>query len=137
MDLSRRRFSSRPCPAPGGPQNHSPVSAHEWRALQDILGLDLLIRLLGISQSSARRYLSGARATPDTIAARLHFLALVVGDLAGAYNEFGVRGWFARRRERLDGKAPAQALGEAWSPEDDAPQRIRDLARSLASSPAT
>ena len=87
-------------------------------------------------QSSARCYLSGARATPDMIAARVHFLAFVVGDLAGAYDDFGVRGWFGRRRERLNGKTPAQALGEAWTPEDEAPQRIRDLARSLASSPA-
>ena len=117
--------------------DQSPAPAHEWRALQDILGLELLTRLLGISQSSARRYLSGTRATPDTIAARLHFLAFVVGDLAGAYNDIGVRRWFDRRRERLDGKTPAQALGDVWSPEDGAPQRIRDLARSLASSPAT
>ena len=117
--------------------DQSPAPAHEWRALQDVLGLELLIRLLRISQSSARRYLSGSRATPDTIAARLHFLAFVVGDLAGAYNDIGLRRWFDRRRERLNGKTPAQALGDAWSPEDGAPQRIRELARSLASSPAT
>ena len=41
--------------------DQSPAPAHEWRALQEVLGLDLLIRLLGISQSSARRYLSGSR----------------------------------------------------------------------------
>ena len=128
--------------------DQSPAPAHEWRTVQDVLGLELLTRLLKISQSSARRYLSGTRAapvphpcrtraTPDTIAARLHFLAFVVGDLAGAYNDTGVRRWFDRRRERLDGKTPAQALGDAWSPEDGAPQRIRELARSLASSPAT
>ncbi len=117
--------------------DQSPAPAYEWCALQDVLGLELLTRLLGISQSSARRYLSGARTTPDTIAARLHFLAFVVGDLAGAYNDIGVRRWFDRRRDRLDGKTPAQALGDAWTPEDEAPQRIRNLARSLASSPAT
>ena len=117
--------------------DQSPTPAHEWRTLQDILGLELLTRLLAISLSSARRYLSGTRATPDTVAARLHFLAFVVGDLAGAYNDIGVRRWFDRRRERLDGKTPAQALGDAWSPEDSAPQRIRELARSLLSSPAT
>ena len=117
--------------------DQSPAPAHEWRTLQDVLGLELLARLLKISQSSARRYLSGTRATPDTVAARLHFLAFVVGDLAGAYNDIGVRRWFDRRRERLDGKTPAQALGDAWSPEDGAPQRIREVARSLASSPAT
>ena len=117
--------------------DQSPAPAHEWRTLQGVLGIDLLTRLLRISPSSARRYLSGTRPTPDTIAARLHFLAFVVGDLAGAYNDIGVRRWFDRRRERLDGTTPAQALGDAWSPEDDTPQRIRDLARSLAASPAT
>ena len=117
--------------------DQSPAPAHEWRALQDVLGLELLTRLLKISQSSARRYLSGTRATPDTIAARLHFLAFLVGDLAGAYNEIGIRRWFDRRRELLDGKTPVQALGDAWSPEDGGPQQIRDLTRSLASSPAT
>ena len=117
--------------------DQSPAPAHEWRALQNVLGVDLLIRLLGISRSSARRYISGGRSTPDTIAARLHFLAFVVGDLAGAYNDIGVRRWFDRPRERLDGRTPAQALGGEWSPEDDAPGRVRKLARALASSPAT
>lgn len=117
--------------------DQSPAPAHEWRALQGVLGVDLLTRLLGISQSSARRYISGSRSTPDRIADRLHFLAFVVGDLAGAYNDIGVRRWFDRPRERLEGRTPAQALGGEWSPGDDAPGRVRELARALASSPAT
>ena len=117
--------------------DHSPAPAHEWRALQDILGLDLLTRLLGISQSSARRYISASRSTPDTIAGRLHFLAFVVGYLAGAYNDIGVRRWFDRRRERLNGNTPAEELDSEWSPGDDAPQRVRELAQALLSSPAT
>ena len=99
--------------------------------------MDLLTRLLGISQSSARRYISGGRSTPDRIADLLHFLAFVVGDLAGAYNDIGVRRWFDRPRERLEGRTPAQALGDEWSPGDEAPRRVRALARALASSPAT
>ena len=117
--------------------DQSPAPAHEWRALQHVLGLELLARLLGISPSSARRYLSGSRATPDTVAARLHFLAFVVGDLAGAYNDIGVRRWFDRPRRRLDGSSPAETLGERWSPDDEAPRRVRDLARALLSSPVT
>ena len=117
--------------------DQSPAPAHEWRALQGVLGVELLTRLLGISQSSARRYISGNRSTPDVIAARLHFLAFVVGDLAGAYNDIGVRRWFDRPRERLDGNTPAHALGDEWSPEDDGPRRVRELARALASSPAS
>ena len=117
--------------------DQSPAPAHEWRALQHVLGLELLARLLGISPSSARRYLSGSRATPDTVAARLHFLAFVVGDLAGAYNDIGVRRWFDRPRRRLGGTTPAETLGERWSPDGEDPRRVRDLARALLSSAAT
>ena len=114
----------------------SPAPEREWRILQRILGLDLLARLVGISQSSARRYLSGTRSTPDAVAARLHHLALIVGDLSGAYNDIGVRRWFDRRRVRLAGSTPAQALGDAWSPEEDGPRSVRELAGALAVSPA-
>ena len=115
----------------------SPVPNREWRAIREVLGLNLLTPLLGVSQPSARRYLSGVRRTPDPVAARLHFLALLVGDLAGTYNDIGVRRWFERPRARLDGDTPAQALGADWSPEDDGPQRVRSLARALATFPAT
>ena len=114
-----------------------PAPAHEWRALQDVLGLELLARLLGISQSSARRYLSASHSAPDSVAARLNFLAFVVGALAGAYNDVGVRRWFDRPRRRLDGSTPAETLGERWSPDDEAPRRVRELARALLSSPVT
>lgn len=114
----------------------SPIPAQEWRVLLRALGLDLLARLLGISPSSVRRYLSGTRPTPDIIAARLRFLAFVVDDLAGAYNDIGVRRWFDRRRTQLDEATPAHALGDGWSTDDDGPRRVRELARALASSPA-
>ena len=117
--------------------DQSQAPAHEWLALQDVLGVELLTRLLGISQSSARLYNSGSRPTPDTIAARLHFIAFVVGDLAGTHNDIGVRRWFDRPREWLDGDTPAQALGDEWSPGDDGPRRVRELALALMSSPAT
>ena len=116
--------------------DHSPAPAQEWRALRDALGPDLLARLLGISQSSARRYSSGSRSTPDVVAARLHFLAFVVGDLAGAYNGIGVRRWFDRKRSQLGGNTPAQTLGETWSPDDYGPRRVQELSSALRSSPA-
>ena len=119
------------------PGDRRDAPAHEWRTLQRVLGVELLASLLRISESSARRYLSGSRSTPDAIAARLHFLALVVGDLAGAYNDIGVRHRFERRRSRLDGSTPAEALGDPWSPEDEGPRCVRDLSRALLSSPAT
>ena len=117
--------------------DESPAPAYEWRTLQGTLGLDLLAKLLGISQSSVRRYLSGSRPTPDTVAARLHFLAFIVGDLAGAYNNIGVRRWFDRPRKRLNGSPPARLLAGLWSPDDEGPQRVRELARALVFSPVT
>ena len=117
--------------------DESPAPAHEWRALQGTLGLDLLAKLLSISQSSARRYVSGSRSTPDTIAARLHFLAFIVGDLSGAYNDIGVRRWFDRPRDRLDGNPPARLLAGCWLPDDEGPRQVRALAHALVSSPVT
>ena len=84
-----------------------------------------------MSASSLKRYASGERDTPDEVAARLHHVALIVGDLAGAYNEVGVRRWFERKRTALNGRAPAALLAGDWNPDDSSPQKVRELARSL------
>src|SRR5262245_4409753 len=115
----------------------SPVPQFEWRRLADVLGLDQLARLLGISPSSIRRYRSAARTTPDDVAARLHFIALVVGDLGGAYNDLGIRQWFERKRAQLGGRAPAELLTGEWSVVAPGPTRVRALAQALTASPAT
>lgn len=120
-----------------GALGESPVPATEWPALQEVLGAELLATLVGTSASSVRRYLAGARATPDAVAVRLHFLALVVADLAGAYNDIGVRRWFGRPRKRLGGSSPAQLLRGDWWPDDDGPNRVRELAASSTGSPVT
>ncbi len=117
--------------------DESPSPQHEWRSLEGIFGTERLAGLLGTSPPSVRRYQSGARVTPDFLATRLHFLATLVGDLAGAYNEIGIRRWFDRPRSLLDGKAPADVLRGDWHPEAPEAQRLRELARSLAASPAT
>jgi hypothetical protein len=109
----------------------SPVAKYEWPAVSRVLEPDQLAPLLGISVTSLRRYLSGERETPDEVAARLHHLALIVGDLGGAYNEVGIRRWFGRKRSGLGGRTPAAMLAAEWSPEDPGPQKVRDLARSL------
>ncbi len=115
----------------------SPVPKHEWRSLLGTLGLELLTQLVGVSVASARRYAGGERTTPDEVADRLHFLALVVADLAGSYNEFGIRRWFARPRPQLDGRSPSQLLRGNWRSDQPGAQRIRELARALTGSLAT
>jgi hypothetical protein len=115
----------------------SPVAKYEWPAVSRVFESDQLASLVGISVSSLRRYLSGARETPDDVAARLHHVALVAGDLAGAYNDVGVRRWFDRKRSALGGKTPAALLSGEWNPEDAGPQKVRALAQSLVGLTAT
>jgi len=115
----------------------SPSPDSEWRRLSGVFEPEQLAKLLDISAASLRRYQSNVRATPDEVAARLHFLALVTADLNGAYNEIGIRRWFQRKRTLLDGHAPEQVLRAGWAPEDAGPTRVRDLARSLTGTPAT
>jgi uncharacterized protein (DUF2384 family) len=117
----------------------SPAPPYEWKRLTSLFQSEQeeLAEILGISLSSLRRYSSKQRETPDDVAGRLHYLALVTGDLAGAYNDLGVRNWFRRKRVLLDGKAPKDLLGDDWRPGDPGPERVRALARSLAAGPAT
>jgi uncharacterized protein YbjT (DUF2867 family) len=115
----------------------SPVPDTEWPRTLQLFDRDRLAPLLGISPSSAVRYAGGERVTPDAVAARLHFIALVASDLAGAYNAIGIRRWFDRPRAALGGRAPADLLTGDWAPDDEGPVRVRELARSVVESPAT
>ena len=115
----------------------SPVPRYEWRGLARVFAPEDLAGLLSVSVSSLKRYQSGVRETPDDVAARLHFLALVVGDLAGSYNDIGIRRWFERKRTLLEGRAPASFLKRDWDPDDEGPARVRALARALVTMSAT
>jgi hypothetical protein len=115
----------------------SPVPEFEWNRLVEVVGLELLSRLLGVSASSVRRYKASARTTPGDIADRLHLLSLIVGDLSGAYNEFGIRQWFLRKRSQLAGRAPVELLKGRWKPDQPAIRKLQELAQALVSSPAT
>lgn len=115
----------------------SPSPHTEWPTLEKILGADLLSRIVGISLSSFHRYRSGERETPDKVVVRLHYLALIVGDLSGIYNEFGVRRWFDRKRTQLGNKSPSELLSGDWDPNDKGPHRVKELAHALVALPAT
>lgn len=110
----------------------SPLPDRELRELLRVLDIDDLASLLGTSAVSLRRYLAGTRSMPDVLANRTHWLALVASDLAGAYNEIGIRRWFERPRAQLGGRSPRQALGAEWDPEDPDAERVRSLASALA-----
>lgn len=115
----------------------SPVPEREWPTMRNVFGDDDLAQLLSVSASSLKRYASGERSTPDDIADRVHWLAMVVAALSGSYNEIGIRRWFERPRAQLDGRSPRQTLGSNWRSGTPNAQRVRDLAESLVSGGAT
>lgn len=112
----------------------SPLPERELRELRRTFELDQLAGLLGTSQVSLRRYLGGARKVPDPLAARAHWLALVVADLAGSYNDIGVRRWFERPRAQLDGQSPREVLGAGWTPDEGRVHAVRNMAAALVGS---
>jgi hypothetical protein len=109
----------------------SPVPASEWRRVLDTLGEDLLVDLLSVSSSSLYRYSQGERTTPDPVAQRLHFLALVVADLSGSYNDYGIRRWFARSRQALAGQSPLAVLAGGFDPSGEPALVVKRLAGEL------
>jgi len=115
----------------------SPSPKGEWPNLHSLLGTDLLSNLVGVSEASVRRYQRAERATPDDVAVRLHSVALIVADLAGGYNEFGIRRWFQRKRKALDGHSPQELLAGGWDPGDPGPEQVRHLAAQLVGAGAT
>lgn len=110
----------------------SPLPEREVPELLRVFDRDELAALAGTSSVSLGRYLSGSRAWPDDLAARIHWLALVLSDLEGAYNRFGVRRWFDRERVQLEARSPRQVLGAEWDPASPDAESVRQLAASLA-----
>lgn len=111
--------------------NASPHPAGEWLPVREMLGDDLVVRLLKVSPSSVRRYSSGERDTPDGIAWRLHIIARILGSLVGSYNEYGIRRWFERPRRALEGESPADVIIAARSEDDNHLRKVILLADEL------
>jgi hypothetical protein len=116
--------------------DESPAPASEWAPMRAVFGDEVLGDLLGIAPASLRRYAGAERATPQATAERLHWLAMVVSDLAGSYNDFGMRRWFERPRTQLGGKSPRALLGARWTPDAKAAQQVRALAAVLSGAQA-
>ncbi len=110
----------------------SPIPEKEWPKVRELLTDSLLIGMLHISEPSLRRYTQGDRQTTDPVIMKLHWLALVLGDLLGSYNEMGARNWFIRARKSFNGKTPFQMLSaKDWNPDDEEPRKIREFVKSL------
>ena len=115
----------------------SPLPETEWKPMRDVLGDDMLTKLLGISRPSVHRYATRERTTPQDVAERLHVLALIVSDLAGSYNDYGIRRWFERPRAQLRGRAPRALLKKGFRPDDQGVRQVRALAAALLGAGAT
>jgi uncharacterized protein (DUF2384 family) len=109
----------------------SPLPASEIGSLTAVLGYPRLAQLVGASDPSLRRYAAALRNTPDRVAQRIHFLALLTAILRGSFNDFGIRRWFSRPRVALDERAPADLLTGDWTPDDPDPQAAVGLAAQL------
>jgi hypothetical protein len=109
----------------------SPHPEGEWAPARELLGDELLARLMRISASSLRRYAAGDRRTPDEVAWRLHLVARLLAALVGSYNDYGIRRWFERRRSALDGVTPAELLEHAEAEDDERLERVLALAEQL------
>jgi hypothetical protein len=114
----------------------SPHPEGEWGPARELVGDELLARLLQISPSSLRRYAGGERTTPDDVAWRLHFVARLLAALIGSYNDYGIRRWFDRPRNALDGATPAELLEDAETEHDARLGRLLTLAEELTGSGA-
>jgi hypothetical protein len=110
----------------------SPLPSREIPELVRVLGWPLLVRLSSGVEVSLRRYARDERVAPDDLANRLHVLALIVADLRGGYNDFGVRRWFERPRMQLGGRRPQDILEGDWAPHAADVQGVRDLAAWVA-----
>lgn len=116
----------------GDALSESPIPARELQQLLTVEDVEQIAELTGSSPVSLRRYAAGTRRMPDELAERIHWLALVVADLSGAYNEFGIRRWFVRPRTQLAGRAPSDYLHGGWDPQSGEVESVRKLAAALA-----
>ena len=110
----------------------SPLPDRELPEVLRVLDREQVAELTGTSSVSLGRYQAGARKWPDQLAARIHWLSMVLADLAGAYNEFGSRRWFDRKRSQLGGRSPRGVLVSDWDPADPDVERVRELAAEFA-----
>ena len=114
-------------------ERRSPVPEAELPKLDVLFGNDRLASLIGVGSSSLRRYLAKDREVPDDVAGRLHLVAQVVGNLAGSYNDRGIRRWFERPRVQLDGQSPEDILKGQWGTDDPTVTCVASLAADLVS----
>jgi hypothetical protein len=98
--------------------------------LREVLGPDLLSRLLREPDPSLLAYTSG-EFIPLRIAARIEILALVTALTRGSFDATGIRAWWVRPHPRLSGASPLQLLDGDWSSDELAVELVLAAAAAL------
>jgi hypothetical protein len=102
--------------------------SREFLALRAILGDEILGSLVGVPSVSP----GSVEGPPPAPARRIMLIGQIVWCLKGAYDDEGIKRWFCRRRPQLQGKSPAEHLGDDWQADSPAATRALALAANLA-----
>jgi hypothetical protein len=100
----------------------------EFLALRSILGDELLGNLVGPPSVS----LGSTEGPPSASASRIKLIGKIVWCLKGTYDDQSIKRRFSRRRPQLEGKSPAERLGDDWHANSPAALRALGLAEELA-----
>jgi hypothetical protein len=98
----------------------------EFVALRSILGAEVLGSLVGLAVLPG--LVEGPSPAP---AGRILLIRQIVWCLEGTYDDEGIKRWFSRRRQQLQGKSPAEYLGGDWQASSPAAIRVLALAMEL------
>ncbi len=89
--------------------------------LEYILGEDLFYKLLGPNPFR----------DDDKSKARLELIRTIVDNLQGSYNNQGVRRWFKKNRNSLQGKSFINSFPNGWEANDEMPYLALKLSKWL------
>jgi len=143
----RRHLQAVPCrrPAgtgagPAGPGSERaptprPVRSRSGGHLAELLGVALLSRLSGTSPKAIYRYRRGARWPGGPLQRRLLHLNDVIAALRQGHSDHQIAQWFSS--EIAPGVRPTHLLEGSWSPDEEGPRRLLEIARGDTSEDET
>lgn len=86
--------------------------------LNDVLGTDLLSKILNRKQAALKKYLSSPHKIPTQAEDRINFLTAIVRNRDVIYSHLAIRQWLQKEHPKLGGKRPLDLLSGNWWPRD-------------------